>query len=124
MPKIINSIDRIARMKDRDALFVTFSEGAGASSRKKLLQWLDQYGVTHQECFDYWRDGLAVMAYTGTIYLDLAHNLADPLYLMVQSHFENKDGTMKIPGVTFCLLTLAAAMNNAHHDAAGYWGDV
>jgi hypothetical protein len=59
--------------------------------------------------------------YTGMIYIDLPRDNTDPLYRQLQNYLENEDGSMRDNDVRFCLLSLATALKNAHHDETGFW---
>ena len=123
MPRILEPIDLIARKKQRDVLYLRFAmyNRERCPTRDQVLKWLEQNSIRHEMCYDFWSDGLIEIPYQGSIYLDLPYDLTDTRYQMLQSYFENTDGSMNLPGVTFCLLPLSLALKNAHHDDPGYW---
>jgi hypothetical protein len=127
MPQVIDHIDKIARDKKRDVLYVIFHKDAPrdfdyekSAARKKVLAWLDNNQIAYQLCGDVAReDGWA--GYRGQIYIDVPFDDNDLTYQKLREFLENPDGTMKIPGVDFCYLPLDHAMKNAHHDEPGFW---
>jgi hypothetical protein len=136
MPQIIEHIDAIARQKKRDVLFVIFhrrerlSNGttqlirAGdwrqSATRKLIIEWLDAQGIVWEPC-GHVANLLSQMPYLGQIYIDIPFDMSSPQYQRLASFLEHPDGTMKLPGATFCALSLEAAMKNAEHDEPGFW---
>ena len=129
MPQLVGPIDRIARQKQRDVLFITFHDDDGFCSdfdwencliRQEVIDWLETNAIPYQQCFSMGSDGLLCCPYQGQLYLDAPYERNDPLYQKVEGYFENPDGTMRLPGVKFWLLPLATAMKNAHHDDPHY----
>ncbi len=107
MPRLIDSIDQIARRKRREVLFLKFSKRENDSDvRRSAIQWLNENGVPFSECFDVWDEGLIEAPYQGSLYLDLPYDKSDSLYLKIQDHFENKDESPRIVGVTLMLLRM------------------
>lgn len=43
-----------------------------------------------------------------------------PAYQALEAFLENPDGSMRIPGTAFWLLSLDLAMKNVEHDEPGY----
>ena len=140
MPMRINHIDKIARDKQRDVLFLIFHEDQerpGGSeediadfmkrydyesdeTRKMVLAWFESNGITAYPCGPFASGGL-MGGYEGQLYIDVPFDKAHPDYQKIENFLENDDGTGKIPGVRFCYLPLEEGMKNAHHDEPGYW---
>ena len=138
MPLLIQFVDAIARQKGRDVLFVHFGEIDDATEpfsiseddspdawknnpqRIDLITWLDARGIGWCPCGGFASED-CMCSYQGDIYLDVPFDRADPVYQELSQHLENPDETHKIPGVTFCYVSLKNAMHNAHHDEPGFW---
>jgi hypothetical protein len=130
MPQQIEHIDAIARRKQRDALYILFFEEYGGKqvlcdwrenkSRKLIIEWLDANGYSWSLCGG--KANVNVMrSYRGSIYIDTPFDKNDPAYRVLETFLENADGTMRFPEMTFCVITLDNAMENAHHDEPGFW---
>lgn len=135
MPLLIEHIDAIARKKQRAVLYVTFnpthmSDSDGWESdpydweqdpmRETVCQWLTEHGVPWQLC-SYFANENAMCSYEGQIYLDVPYDDNDPLYVQLRDYLEYPDGSMRFETVSFWVLPLETAMNNAHHDEPGFW---
>ncbi|MBK8751646.1 MAG: hypothetical protein IPL99_08335 [Candidatus Competibacteraceae bacterium] len=140
MPMLINHIDKIARDKQRDVLFLIFYEDQNQTvdseediarlmkrydyesneTRKMVLTWFENNGIATYPCAPF-ASGSLMGGYDGRLYIDVPFDKAHPDYQKVENFLENEDGTGKIPGVRFCYLPLESAMKNAHHDEPGYW---
>ena len=127
MPYLIENIDKIARDKGRDVLFVRFDkklfEGFDYEDipvRKRLIQWFEENKITAFPCGDVASEHL-LPSYQGQLYIDVPFDETDPDYVKISGYLENPDGTPRIPGVLFCCLKYALAMKNRHHDAPGFW---
>jgi len=131
MPQIIEHIDAIARKVERGVLFLVFfqdQDGAPVRerwdvnpSRKEVISWLDANGYAWRECGEIASDDWLTMGYRGSIYLATAFDEGDPAYQKLEQYLESPDGTLRLPKMRFLLLTMEAALRNAHHDAPGYW---
>lgn len=130
MPQLIEHIDAIARQKQRDVLFLRFTDPAdsdewfydweSSESRKEIIQWLNNNQIIWQECGDVANEN-SMDSYGGQIYIDVLFDVEDPTYSRLAGYLENPDGSMRLPGVLFCALQLHVAMKNAHHDEPGFW---
>ncbi len=136
MPQLIEHIDAIARAKQRDVLFLQFtdpmdqeielgrqpagSDWATVASRLAVIDWLRQNQIGWSPCGEV-ADTNSMRSYAGQIVIDVPFNEASPFYQRVLGYLENPDGSSRIPGVWLCALKLDAAMNNAHHDEPGFW---
>ncbi|AJE03574.1 hypothetical protein [Geobacter pickeringii] len=135
MPKLIEHIDAIARQKQRDVLFIVFHPADWGDfesdscwgydysvdpRRAKVLAWLDEHGITWQECGPV-ASTTSFRSYLGEVYIDIPFDEADELYCLVRNYLENPDGTMRDENVRFYYLPLEIAMKNAHHDEPGFW---
>jgi len=124
MPYLIEHIDKIAREKGRDVLYIYFRfyyfNYKDSPVRIKLLQWFYENKIEVLPC--------AIVAsehhfesYRGQLYIDVPFDENHPDYIKVRDHLENTDGSSRIPGVIFCYLPLEHAMKNKHHDEPGFW---
>ena len=135
MPILIEHIDAIARKKQRDVLYVTFSPKIITDidwwdcdsfnwqqdpMRGTVCKWLTEHGIHWQHCSDF-ADVNSMRSYEGQIYLDIPYDDSDPLYALVRDYLENPDGSMRFETIGFWYLPLAKAMENAHHDEPGFW---
>lgn len=139
MPVLLKFIDAIARQKGRDVLFVRFGEldaqlfpvwfmnfdvaqhdWENDPNRRELISWLDERGITWSKCGCFANENI-MCGYWGDIYIDIPYDTSNSVYQELASRLENLDETRKIPGVTFCCVTLKSAMRNAHHDEPGFW---
>lgn len=135
---LIDYIDKIARDKQRDVLYVDFYEvmmGYPADyqliknyetceARQRLIQWCEDHGITAYPCGPVARGKEDYRSYRGQLYIDVPFDKTDSDYQKVENLLENEDGSRKIPGVRFCYFPLVVAMENAHHDELGYWDDI
>ena len=127
MPQILKHIDKIAREKQRDVLFIDFDREMYPSydyknyeERKKLLQWLDKNNIPYEEC-GHMASEYEWESYRGQLYIDIPFDKNNEEYKNLNELLENPDGSMKIPGVNFWYLPLKVAMKNKHHDEPGFW---
>ncbi|WP_230656578.1 hypothetical protein [Psychrobacter sp. I-STPA10] len=129
MPQLLEFIDKIARDKGRDVLYVTFDVSKQTTQnperwavRKELMAWLDTNDIGYQRCGNVAQ--LAMMeSYEGQLYIDVPFDESDPQYIKVRDHLEYSDAVPKIEGVYFWVLPLEDAMRNKHHDEPGFWED-
>lgn len=132
MPRILNHIDAIAREKNRDVLFVVFTDDVfdfsekyqNLPERNELIHWLTENNIEFQPCFGVAVDGLLIQPYLGHLYLDVVFDENDPVYKKLVNHLENQDGSMKNPNVKFMYLPLEMALKNSHHDDPNYYSDM
>ena len=129
MPQLIDHIDKIARDKKRDVLFVIFHKDSeepwnfeyhDCAAREVVMSWLTANNIPFYPCGHFARENMW-MRHLGQLYIDVPFDEIDPSYQKLKNFLENPDGTMKISGVEFCYLPLDHAMKNAHHDAPGFW---
>lgn len=118
---IIQHIDAIARKKGNDVLFVGFSEITidnykDLTERNELIQWLNDNNIPFEFCYGMASDNVIQQPYLGDLFLDVSFNKNDPLYIKLEQHLENSDGSPKIPGVKFYYFLFDLAMKNSHHD--------
>ena len=132
MPMLIDPIDQIARQKQRTVLYVVFDDPdsndfeasfdwENCKNRQRVITWFDEQAIQYQPCFQVWSDGLLQCPYRGQLYIDVPFETDNSVYKKLEAYFENQDGSMKNPEITFCYLPLKRAMKNAHHDEEGYW---
>jgi len=139
MPMLIDYIDKIARDKQRDVLYIEFCKNPffnrkdldeycenlfidyeNLEIRNTLLQWFEENHINVYPCGPVARPG-SIESYRGQLYIDVPFDKSNRDYQKVEHLLENEDGTMKFPQVLFFYLPLEKAMENAHHDEPGYW---
>ncbi|QEZ47992.1 hypothetical protein [Cupriavidus oxalaticus] len=130
MPQLIEHIDAIARRKQRDVLYLSFFDAGGDwrvpgnwqqnATREQVIAWLATNGYGWEPCGEIAKEA-AMASYGGSIYVDTAFDQADPSYQALAAFLEHPDGTPRLPGMKFWAVSLDAAMQNAHHDAPGFW---
>lgn len=136
MPQVIEHIDAIARHKQRDVLFLKFSDPENPDgeikklnsdwdwetsvSRQLVIEWLNNNQISWQACGDVANIN-SMRSYAGQIFIDVPFEETNPVYRQVLDYLENPDGSTRRPGVWFFALTHHAAMKNAHHDEPGFW---
>lgn len=130
MPALIEHIDAIARKQGRAVLYLEFHpqpvrewrnysvEADGM--RTAVLAWLDAHGVRWRECGPFANPNL-MASYMGQVYLDVPYDESLPAYRQLCDYLEHPDGSMRHPGVRFCVMPLDYAMRNAEHDEPGFW---
>jgi hypothetical protein len=128
MPQRIQHIDKIARDKNRDVLFIGFialnnTETPAyrrADDNDPHIQWLEANKIPYAPCglvADEW----AVSEYEGHLYLDVPMDEANPTFQKLLAHFENDEGQPADPNCVLYYYALVDAMQNAHHDEPGFW---
>lgn len=134
MLQILEHIDKIARDKKRDVLFVTFDQHLNESDamnyflydyeqdqvRKEFIIWLDGNNIPYQECGPIVSEN-GWESYRGQVYIDIPMDEQNLKYQFLNEHFENEDGSMKIESIGYSHLSYKVAMKNAHHDEPGFW---
>lgn len=145
MPILLEHIDAIARQKQRGVLYLEFHPMARATEvgenlsaqdlawktmpdsawqalpiRQQIMDWLDARGIGWQPCGHFADPGLMV-GYRGQLYVDLAYDKFLSAFQALQGFLENPDGSMRYPEAFFIYCSLDKAMENADHDAPGFW---
>lgn len=127
---LIRHIDEIARQQHRDVLYLEFHPADGAPARSEafshdpvrtaIIDWLDAHGVRWEPCGPF-----AVVhrieGYRGQLYLDIPFDEKNDRYQEVRGFLEHEDGSIRHAGVRFLIMPLERAMENAAHDAPGFW---
>ena len=136
MPQIIKHIDKIAREKNRDVLFLDFcvrevDEGELVFLRKRyaeecpvmetVQQWLKENNIKYELCGRIADERVLTAPHINRLYVDVPFDEENPDYKKLSEYLENEDGSMKIEGVDFMYLPLEVAMKNKHHDEPGFW---
>lgn len=131
MPALIKYIDAIARERQCAVLYLEFHpldyeqrrayRHESDPLREELLAWLDTHGYAWQPCGPNASAPGAMSSWRGQVWLDVAFDEALPAYCKLRDHLEYPDGSMRHPGARFYVQPLAHAMENAAHDAPGYW---
>ncbi len=146
MPLLLEHIDAIARRKQRGVLYLEFhplalAPEAGESLsaqdvwawktmpdsawqalpiRQQIIDWLDAQGIGWQRCGHFAAVGM-MMGYRGQLYIDLPYDKSCPAFQKLEAFLENPDGSMRYAEVFFICCSLDKAMENAAHDAPGFW---
>ena len=136
MPTIIRHVDKIARVKDRDVVFIKFNfmhylmghkNVDDIPVRKKILSWLKEHDINIEQCGPGGDSGI-IEGYPGDFYIDVPYDLENPTYLKLQEYFEDKDGKQRSEfnpeEVNFCLYPLEYAKKLAYMDEPDYWDNV
>ena len=153
MPQLIQTIDRIARIQQRDVLFLSFYDRALKERldnvpkeerfdaqqqwrdhrseawatlpiRQQIIDWLDANGIAWQPCAQFAPGWVIMEGYVGDIYLDVPYDKDLPLYQELEAYLQYPDDTMRFENVMFFCLTLEQAMVNAEQDAPGFFDDL
>lgn len=140
MPMGIKHIDKIAREKNRDVVFVSFEPEdydnkyfhppyhiyggdrgwEDDNNRRQFIQWLREQDIGYEPVAHFASES-GWMAYNGNIYIDVPFDKSNDQYEMVRQHLEHDDGTPRNPKVRFWFCALEDALKNAHHDEPGFW---
>ncbi|MDQ5911506.1 MAG: hypothetical protein QG599_3604 [Pseudomonadota bacterium] len=133
MPMLIELIDKIARDKQRDVLYLIFCEDSSSCDhlkpidyenceiRNTLIQWFSDNNITAYPCGPFVRESIMIGGYHGQLYIDIPFDKSNLDYQKVEQLLENEDGSMKFPQVLFAYLSLELAMVNAYQDDPAYW---
>ena len=127
MAQILKHIDKIAREKNRDVIFINFDREVFPSykyteykDRNELLQWFDKNDIPYQECGPI-ADEYSWESYRGQLYVDLPIDDNNEKYQLLCEHLDAPNGTFKIKGVESWIFPLKEALKNKHHDEPGFW---
>jgi len=127
MPMLIEYIDKIARDKGRDVLYIIFDEKVFPdfdfemrAVRKNLIAWFDLNNIKITPCGNVASEH-GFSSYHGQLYIDVPYDENHPDYRKVSEHLECADGSFRIQGVMFCYLPLERALRNKHHDEPEFW---
>ncbi len=129
MPQALKYIDKIAREKNRDVIFINFNRDIFPSyeyedykARNELLQWLDANDISYQECGPM-ADECGWESYRGQLYIDLPIDEDNEKYRLICEHLDGPNDTFKIKGVESWIFPLEEALKNKHHDEPGFWDE-
>ena len=127
MPIDLKHIDKIAREKNRDVIFINFNTEVFPSydyedykERNELLQWLDKKHIPYMECGPIASEN-GWESYRGQLYIDLPIDEKNNKYQLLCEHLDGANDTFKIEGVESWIFPLEVAMKNKHHDEPGFW---
>lgn len=120
MPQIIQTIDEIARAKQRDVIFVqfhNFNTGFVADyrtnpSRQAIMSWLDEQDIFYTPCGGS-DSGCIIEGYDGELYIDVHLDEKDDNFFNLCKRFLPEDGTRSLENAWFFYLPLAVAMLNS-----------
>jgi len=143
MPIAMKTLDKIAREKQRDVLYITFRnedvhapdmmerpsefDWQACAMRKQVIRFLEDNGIAYTPCFSPQpTNGVLILAspYYGEIYIDLASDPANPKFRKLEAYLETSDGERRYPEVTFWQYGLDIAMENTEHDEPGFWDNM
>ena len=139
---MIKHIDKIAREKNRDVLFIRFFPTSddkhhnlnivqdednnftisfgGNKYINEILNWLTNEEIPWQFCFSSRCEGVLVESYNGYVYIDVPYDRNNPIFIKINNYLENPDGSVRWKNVGYYYLELSVAMENAHHDAPDF----
>lgn len=127
MPYLIEHIDKIAREKGRDVLYILFDRKIfphfnceDFPVRTRLIQWFNENNINVIPCAEVASEH-HFDSYRGQLFIDAPFDENHRDYIKVRDYLENPDGTSRMPGVLFCYLPLEHAMINKNHDEPGFW---
>jgi len=138
MVMLVEHIDKIARSKARDVLYLRFANPALSPdavgrldlprrldweshvSRQSIVRWLDANAVPWCPCGPVATTD-AVCDYQGQIFIDMPFEPGSTGFRTLSDFLETPTGESKWPGVRFCVLPLIVAVKNAGHDEPGFW---
>ena len=127
MSQIIEHIDKIARDKNRDVIYISFDRDILSSyeyeeykERKDLLIWLNKHEIAYEECGPIASEN-GWESYRGQLFLDVEIDDTNEKYQLICEHMDNPDGSFKISGVESWIFPLETALKNKHHDEPGFW---
>jgi len=141
MPQILETIDKIARDKQRDVLCITFHceqdefsgelsddfDWEGDAQRQKVLAFLEENNIAYHACLPPQpTNGMLVLVsrYKGQVYVDVPYDESNELYQLLNHYLEDEHGKPRMPHVLFLYYTLEISMKNAKHDEPGFWDDM
>jgi len=143
MPAVMKLLDKIAREKQRDVLFVTFRkkdvylhppededvlfDWQSHGIREDLIAYLEMNEIPYQPCFPaHPTNGFLYLGspYNGQLYIDVPVDLSDPVYQKVEEYCEKSDGSSRFPEMTLWIYDLERAKKNSEHDEPGFWDDM
>jgi hypothetical protein len=130
MPELIEHIDKIARNKNRDVLFLLFKDTSDEPDpldyenfkhRNEAIEWLTNNNISFYPCAGVANENSFGGFYIGILYIDVPFDETDKLFQKLSNYLEYSDGSQKIDGITFGYYPLESAMKNKHHDEPGFW---
>jgi len=128
MPQILKHIDKIAREKNRDVIYINFiidifSDYETFDERNKLLKWLEDNHIDYTKVFSPASED-SLESYRGQLYLDVIIDEKNEQYKLICAHMDGpENGSFKIPGVESWIYPLKLALQNKHHDEPGFWNE-
>lgn len=131
MPQLVQYLDKIARIKGRDVLFIGLKKdrerivslfGTEPTPEwEEVEQWLRENKIPHEACAPPASDGCLIEPIGLIIYVDVPWDETLPEYQKLRDYLENPDGSFRIKGIGWYCYTLESAMKKKHHDEPGYW---
>lgn len=131
MPQLIDHIDKIARDKNHDVLYLIFKPQPDedelhfdyqiSKRRQVVMEWLEANKTPYFPCI-----GPAIAeggfdSYSGFLYIDVPFDVADAEFKRLCAYLEHPDGTSRYEDLIFAYYPLEKALENKHHDEPGFW---
>lgn len=148
---IIEHIDKIARIKQRDVLYLTFDtvknnrlnkkkygkkmsffrlldeiqiydEPDDNPNRQIIMDWLTENNIAFQPCANI-ASTCGWESYRGQIYIDVPFDTSNEVFQKIQKFLydDNKGWCRRFKAVRFFYLPFNVAIKNAYHDEPGFW---
>jgi len=131
MPQLIDYIDKIARDKNRDVLYLLFKPQKGddpfffdyeaCKRRKQVIKWLEKNNIIYYPCMGAAVERASLDSYRGFLYIDVPYDEANADFKKLSAYLEYPDGSMRYDDMIFAYYPLEKAMKNKHHDEPGFW---
>ncbi|MFT5709205.1 MAG: hypothetical protein ACI9ES_003513 [Oceanospirillaceae bacterium] len=126
-------IDKIARDKNRDVLFLLFKDTSDEPDpfnyenfkhRNEAVEWLTNNNIPFYPCSGVANENSMGEFYNGNLYIDVPYDETDLLFLKLSGYLEHNDGSQKVNGIIFGYYPLELAMKNKHHDEPDFWDNL
>lgn len=131
MPQLIDYIDKIAREKNRDVLYLLFKHKKNDRSfffdyqsckrRNLVIKWLEKNQIHYYPCMGEASEEAGLDSYNGFLYVDVPYDVDNEDFKKLSAYLEHPDGTMRFDDMIFAYFPLERAMKNKHHDEPGFW---
>lgn len=131
MPQLIDYIDKIAREKNRDVLYLLFKRKKNDRSfffdyqsckrRNLVIKWLEKNHIHYYPCMGEASEEAGLDSYNGFLYVDVPYDVENEDFKKLSAYLEHPDGTMRYDDMIFAYFPLERAMKNKHHDEPGFW---
>jgi len=105
MPQLIDYIDKIARNKNRDVLYLLFKPQQGedplffddeaCKRRKQVIKWLEKNNIIYYPCMGAAVERASLDSYRGFLYIDVPYDAANADFKKLSAYLEYPDGSMR-----------------------------